>query len=458
MPIDFAPSLLTALHLALAKFRQHRANAGVLSPFVLPSMLFPVAPWIWSTTTGLSVALVAHACWLMICEILAPSRSPRISQPAASERSRSQSSASSSHFVPPTSSDPARPAGGRGSQTFETTSVLAVLDEAADIKTFRLSRPPGFEFTAGQFIPVRVRVDGKPHVRCYSISSSPDSRGYLEISIRRQGLVSTVLHATLRTGVTVAIGRPAGAFVYPGNDDRPIVLVAGGIGITPLRSMLQYAVSSDPARPVTLLYSARSEQDLAFLNELRTLAERHPDVKVAITLTRPTAPTSWRTGRIDESLLRQYVVHPAHSVFCLCGPEPMIADMRHLLAATGVPEGQIRSEAFDLAAAAPVLTGAAASTRPTGLYERAAEVRRVTFATSGRASFVSASQTLLDAAEAEGIALVSSCRAGVCQTCRTRLVEGEVDCRSDVLDPNDREAGYILPCVSWATTDCVVEA
>lgn len=458
MPIDFAPALLTAVHLALAKFRQHRADAGVLSPFVLPSMAFPVAPWIWSSSTGLAVALAAHACWLMVCEILAPPRSPAISQPAASARSRSQSSESPSRLVARASPDAARPSGAKGSQTFDTTSVLAVLDEAADIKTFRLSRPAGFEFTAGQFIPLRVRVDGKPHVRCYSISSSPDSRGYLEISIRRQGLVSTVLHATLRTGATVAIGRPAGAFVYPGNDDRPIVLVAGGIGMTPLRSMLHYAVSSDPARPVTLLYSARSEQDLAFLNELRTLAERHPDVKVAITLTRPTAPTSWRTGRIDESILRQYVVHPAHSIFCLCGPELMVADMRRLLAAMGVPEGQIRSEAFDLAAAAPVLTGAARSVPATGLYTHAAEVRRVTFATSGRASFVPASQSLLEAAEAEGIALVSSCRAGVCQTCRTRLVEGDVECRSDVLDQDDSEAGYILPCVSWARTDCVVEA
>ena len=66
--------------------------------------------------------------------------------------------------------------------------------------------------------------------------------------------------------------------------------------------------------------------------------------------------------------------------------------------------------------------------------------------------------TLLEAAEREGVRIASSCRAGVCQACRTRLAQGDADCRSSVLDPEDRAAGFILPCVSWATSDCVLEA
>ena len=429
----------------------------MFSPFVLPSMLFPIAAWIWSSTTGLAVALVVHVCWLALCEVLAPPRLPRTVD--------SSTSIEVSQAARP-SADPARqpesPSERAGSipHAFATTSVLAVLDEAAEIKTFRLSRPPGFDFTAGQFIPVRVRIDGKPHVRCYSISSSPDCRGYLEISVRRQGLVSSVLHASMRTGTPATIGGPAGAFTYPAADDRPIVLVAGGIGITPLLSMLRFAVSTEPARPVTLLYSARSEQQLAFLSELRVLAERHPHVTVAITLTRPTSATSWRTGRVDESMLRQYAPHPADSIFCLCGPGQMIAETTRLLQGVGVPAGQIRSEQFDLTAAAAVLAPPAPHAASVSARSRASAAgrRQVRFATSGRTSAVPASQTLLEAAEAEGIPLASSCRAGMCQACRTRLLDGEVDCRSDVLDPDDRTAGYILPCVSWAVTDCVVEA
>ena len=340
--------------------------------------------------------------------------------------------------------------------------MLAVLDEANEIKTFRFARPDSFDFAPGQFLPVRVRVDGKPYVRCYSVSSSPETRGYLEISVRRQGVVSTMLHATLRTGASLVIGRPAGTFVYPAGDDRPIVLIAGGIGITPLLSMLRHAVASEPSRPITLLYSARAETDLAFLGELRLLAQRHPQVRIGLTLTRPAKATRCRTGRIDRAMVQQYVAHPAHSIFCICGPAQMIADATTLLRELGVPPGQIRSEHFELAVAATALNAdpiatAADSSRATGAHADG-DVYTVTFALSGRTATGPSSQTLLEIAESEGIAVASSCRAGVCQACRTRICEGQVDCRSDVLDPDDRAAGYVLPCVSWAVSDCVMEA
>jgi ferredoxin-NADP reductase len=444
--------------------RRHRARgAGAASPFVLPSFLFAIAPWIWPSPAGLGIALGLHGCWLVVCEILAPPPAPAPTprpptpRPAASAARPAQRPAAAAPAAKPAKPAPAPAA----PPAFQTTSVLATLDEAADIRTFRLSRPEGFEFRAGQFIPVRVRVDGRPHVRCYSISSSPDSRGYLEISVRRQGLVSTTLHATLRTGALVSIGRPAGGFVYPGDDDRPVVLLAGGIGITPLLSMLRYAVSSDPARPVTLLYSSRAERDMAFVSELRLIAERHPQVRVGLTLTRPSAPSPCRTGRIDREMVMQHVAHPAHSIFCICGPGQMIDDATSLLRELSVPPAQIRSEQFELAVAATAITTPATpppAAEPAAAAGSSDGSRRVTFSISGRTAEGPASQTLLEAAEAEGVPLASSCRAGVCQACRTRLADGDVDCRSDVLDPEDRAAGYILPCVSWAMADCVVEA
>ena len=271
-----------------------------------------------------------------------------------------------------------------------------------------------------------------------------------------------MLHATLRTGASVVIGRPAGTFVYPAGDDRPIVLVAGGIGITPLLAMLRHAVASEPLRPITLLYSARSDNDLAFVSELRLIAQRHPQVRIGVTLTRPASATRWRTGRIDAAMVRQYVTHPEHSVFCICGPAQMIADTTALLQTLGVPPGQIRSEHFELAVAATALQADPAGDMVAG---RAADggaahrkPRSVTFAVSGRTAAAVSSLTLLEIAESEGIPITSSCRAGVCQACRTRVREGTVDCRSDVLDPEDREAGYVLPCVSWPTSDCVMEA
>ena len=338
--------------------------------------------------------------------------------------------------------------------------MLAVLEEATDIRTFRLSRPHGVDFAAGQFVPIRVSIDGKPHVRCYSISSSPDVRGYLEISVRKQGLVSTTLHATLRTGSRLMIGTPAGQFVYPRGDDRPLALLAGGIGITPLLSMLRCAVSSDPMRPIVLIYSARNPQAAAFYSELQVLAQRHPQIRIAMTMSDPSTPAPWRRGHIDAQMIRQNVVHPGHTVFCICGPVPMMTAMKQLLAAEGVPAGQIRTENFDTAMAATQIHAAANTTFSAAApgHGNGSQPYEITFAASGRTVSASVAHTLLEMAEAEGIAMTSSCRSGVCQACRTRVAEGDVDCQSSVLDAEDRAAGFILPCVSWPQSDVVLEA
>jgi ferredoxin-NADP reductase len=321
-----------------------------------------------------------------------------------------------------------------------------------------VSRPQGFEFTAGQFVPVRVSVGGKPHVRCYSISSSPETRGYFEISVRRQGLVSTTLHATLRTGSRLVIGRPAGQFVYPHGDDRPLALLAGGIGITPLLAMLRHAISSDPLRPIALLYSARNPQACAFYSELQVIAQRHPQVRIAVTMSEPSTPAPWRRGHIDVQMVRQYVPHPSHTIFCICGPVPMMAAMKQLLMAEGVPVDQIRSENFDTAMAATQIHAQAPASQRLATPSSRKGTFEINFATTGRSVTATGSHTLLEMAEAEGIAISSSCRSGVCQACRTRVTDGDVDCQSSVLDPDDRADGFILPCVSYPQSDVVLEA
>ena len=435
------------MHLAMAFVRRHRAGARLSSPFVLPSFLFAATPWVWISPIALLAATVAHVAWFAVCEFLAP--------PAARRSPLIRSATGTADPQRPRVNDAAPQPSAAPGPGFISTPVLAVLEEANGIKTFRMARPDGFTFTAGQFLAVRVSVAGQPHVRCYSISSSPEARGYLEISVRRQGLVSTTLHATLRSGSVLTVGRAAGRFVYPHGDDRPLALVAGGIGITPLLSMLRHAVLADPSRPVALLYSARSPDDAAFVRELSLIAERYPQIQIGLTFSGGTAPSPWRTGHIDVAMVRQYVTHPAHTIFCICGPAPMMAAMDEMLRREGVPADQVRSERFETAVAAALVNtaGPAAPQQTTaqGAY-------RVTFTSSGLTARGGASQTLLDVAELEGVAIASSCRSGVCLTCRTRLTEGEADCRSTMLDPDDRAAGFILPCVSWAMGDCVLEA
>lgn len=442
---------VTTYHLAVAFLRRHRRGNRLASPFVLPSYLFAATPWLWSSPAALILSAIAHAVWFVVCEVLAPPVRPL---PASS------GSRPAARATPAATRRPAPAAAAASGGGFVSTPVLAVLEDAVDIRTFRLARPSGFDFTAGQFLTVRVSVDGKPHVRCYSISSSPDARAYLEISVRRQGLVSTMLHSTLRSGSLLAIGPAAGQFVYPHGDDRPLALVAGGIGITPLLSMLRHAIASDPTRPVALLYSARSLPAAAFVNELKVIAERNPQVHIGLTFSEGEVQPPWRAGRIDNSMLRQYVAHPSHTIFCICGPTPMMNAMEQMLRGEGVPAEQIRSERFETAVAAALLNSRSPD-RAEGAGSPAAAragTCQITFAASGRTATASGSQTLLEVAETEGIPIPSSCRSGVCQACRTLLSQGDADCRSSVLDPGDRDAGFILPCVTWATTDCVLEA
>jgi len=136
----------------------------------------------------------------------------------------------------------------------------------------------------------------------------------------------------------------------------PAALTALHLTIAVLR---RHAVAADPARPITPLYSARGEHDVAFHSELRVLAERHPQIRVAVTLTQPTQPTRLRAGRVDEAMVRQFVPAPADTIFCLCGPG-RIEDLRSALAGLGVPAGQVRYEQFEMAIAASQVNAPAA--------------------------------------------------------------------------------------------------
>lgn len=313
-------------------------------------------------------------------------------------------------------------------------------------------RPEGCDFDAGQFVPVRIRVDGREYVRCYSISSAPHAPGYLEISVKRQGLVSNALHSTARPGSILTIKAPNGAFRYPAGDDRPLLLLAGGVGITPLMSMLRWAVQAEPTRPIALLYSCADTSEFAFGDELDSMVRRHPQVTVVRCVTRQTVSTpAYYPGRIDAALLGATVPDLAHRIACICGPAPMIDSLRTLLADLGMPPAQVRHEVFEaaVAAAAGAGRGSAVPDQDEPVAMRCLPDERTVPVTPG--------QSLLEAAEHGGVEIPSLCRAGVCGTCRVRVTAGEVACDTTTLDASDRGQGYVLACVARALSDCTVQ-
>lgn len=457
-------AIVTTVHLGLSALRNHRSSGtAAISSLTLVSLALAATPWLFPSAWGLAFGAAVHLAWFVGCEVLAPAR---IAPPSRPPSTRPAPAAVSSPAAP-RASMPQVPAAVRG---FVQTPVLATFDETPDIRTIRLRRPDGFAFEAGQFIPIRMRVDGKDYVRCYSISSSPQSAGFLEVSVKRQGLVSNALHATARPGSVLSIKAPNGAFKYPAGDDRPIVLLAAGVGITPLMSMLRHAAHTEPSRPVTLIYGSQDAANLAFRDELTSIVRRHPQTKVVYALTRePVSSPAFYPGRIDAALLRATVPDLVHSIAFICGPNAMIESMKALLTDVGVPRAQIRHEVFEAAVAAAAgareeraavgqSIGGSGSSRPA----RATASSR----SSGHAMrclpcdqtvAVEAGQSLLDAAESAGVEMPSLCRAGVCGTCRVRVTEGDVDCESTTLDEQDLGQGYVLACVAQARTDCTVQ-
>lgn len=429
----------TTAHLAFAVLVNH-AHQGTraFTPLALVPLALTAAPWLFPTPWGVGAGFAAQLAWMAVCGRLAP---PVVVPPA------------------PVKAPAPRPAvrGARASDQkpkgFVQTPILSVIAESPSIKTFRLARPEGFDFTPGQFLTVRLRADGKDVVRCYSISSAPAARGYLEISVRRQGRVSNALHALARPGSVLSVRAPAGAFTYPGGDDRPLVLFGGGIGITPLMSMARHALLTEPTRPVTLLYSAREMGEFAFRDELLTLSRRHDQLQVCFAVTRGEAPPDVYRGRLDERLLASTVPDIREAVSMICGPQGMIDGLTATLVAMGVPADQVRSERFEAAIAASAgRTSAAAEPEAAGTESFQVRDRR-----TSKAVTAAPGQTLLDAADAQGLEIPSLCRAGVCGTCRTKVVEGDVACEGGILDQDDRAAGYVLACVASPRSHCVIE-
>ena len=419
-------ALVTTVQVAFGTIRHYRSPGLVRLLVIPPVIAFTVVPWALQTLGWMVASLAGQVLWFVVCE------------PLTSSIRRLTASDEGQRAAPPS----------RRSRAFVPVQVVAERDESDEIRTFRLARPEGFTFAAGQFLTVRVQVDGHSHARCYSISSSPSAAGYLEISVRRQGLVSGALHANYPVGSVLFVKPPAGRFTYPSRDPRPLVLVAGGVGITPCISMLRHAVETDPFRRVTLLYSVRSERAFPFQQELAEIARLHSQVRVEVTVTRAEGPTSYRVGRLDEPMIRQTVDSPANSLCYLCGPTPMVETARAALLASGVPTPQIHDEVFLMSAAIGAKKGVAgASIRAT-----------LGLAVSGLEVDVQPGKTLLEAAECAGAQIPSLCRSGVCGTCKTRLVSGNVEFSSDALDPEDLAQGYILPCVAWPAGDCSLEA
>jgi ferredoxin-NADP reductase/MOSC domain-containing protein YiiM/ferredoxin len=335
----------------------------------------------------------------------------------------------------------------------ESTGVSSIYLTAADGTALPAAR-------AGQYLTLRITDAGDPApVRSYSLSSAPDAGTY-RISVKQEphGVVSRYLNRSLQTGAILDVAAPRGDFVV-GGGAGPILLISAGIGVTPVLSMLHQLAASHSERDIWWLHSARSPREHPFAAEAHDLLAALPHAREQVFYTAATPAERHRahaaSGRITQRALASLGI-PAAGAAYVCGPASFMAGMRDTLTALGVDPAAIHTELFGaLASINPGVTGQAQRPphEPPGPPGTGP---LVTFARSGIAAPFGADwRSVLDLADACDVPTRWSCRTGVCHTCVTPLLSGDITYNPDPLEPP--ADGEVLICCARPGTDIVLD-
>lgn len=318
--------------------------------------------------------------------------------------------------------------------TWRPFRIARIVQESAVVRSFHLEPADGNGFTqyhAGQHLPIRLPGAESPAIRTYTLSTAP-SDGVYRISVKRGGRISSDLHDSICEGDIVEARAPSGSFTIDAAETRPAVLLAAGIGITPLLAMLRH-ISYEGSRiryfrPTWLFYSCHTKSDRAFDREIEKLvAGAQGAFRLVRILSDPTGAILGadyeKAGRIDMSLLSELLPFNDFD-FYLCGPIGFMQSMYDGLTSLNIADDRIRAESFGPAAL---------------IRERPRTAKVVDLGTPARASvpvqflrsgmeirWEPGAGTLLELAEASHLSPEFGCRAGNCGTCRTKIVSGAV--------------------------------
>lgn len=315
-------------------------------------------------------------------------------------------------------------------------------------------------FSGGQHLPIRLTIPGqtKPLVRCYSLSNGPGQPHY-RLSIKAvpaphnrtdlpAGLASNFINSQLQVGDIIEAKAPSGHFVADQKSTAPMIMLAGGIGITPMVSMLEEAFAKNSKRLMILAYGAVNKSDQAFKAWIDDAAEKHDNFHAIHCYSAPAATDIQGVdfqvaGYVSIDLLKK-LLPTIHCQFYLCGPPPFMGSINQGLAAWGASEDQIFSEAFG-----------PASRKVATKTDAAPATGTVTFVSSGKSlPWNSDGDAILEIAEQAGIEIDSGCRSGLCGTCATKLLSGAVAYDDDV----ECEPGECLPCIARPQGDVELDA
>jgi ring-1,2-phenylacetyl-CoA epoxidase subunit PaaE len=350
---------------------------------------------------------------------------------------------------------------------FHALDVVDVRRETRDAVVVTL-RPrdedaPQFAFKQGQYLTFRRRFDEDELRRSYSICAGLDD-GFLQVGIKRVdgGAFSTWANESLTPGDVMEAMPPMGSFHAPLDPEagRRYLGFAGGSGITPLLSIVKTVLAREPRSVFTLVYANRQISSIMFREELEDLKNRYLGrLSVLHVLESEAQEIDLFTGRIDADkmaqLFRAWIDPTSVDIAFICGPEPMMLTIAQSLRDHGLTDAQIKFELF-------------ASSQPGRLARRVVPADRADTGNTTEASVTldgatrtfrmpKDGQSLLDAAIANSIDAPYACKAGVCSTCRAKVLEGEVEMLTNhALEDYEVRAGYVLTCQCYPLTDRLV--
>jgi len=348
---------------------------------------------------------------------------------------------------------------------FRRLTVAAITPESDSVISIRLEDPDGSPLPAarpGQYLTVRLQPDPQQRsvLRNYSMSGPPDA-GYYRITVKREpdGAASGYLHTRLAVGDQLDIAAPRGTFILDATGS-PVLLISAGIGATPVLAMLQALAEQHSDRVIWWLHGARNRREESFAAEVRDLAATLPNVHMHVCFSRPgpddTAGRDFDSvGRLTESVLAELdLPHDAEAY--LCGPTPFMDEVSAGLAALGIGASRIHTEPFG---PAPGLTPGIAATPARAPHPPSGtpgDGPTIEFARSNLSiPWSSDYASLLELAEACDVPVRWSCRTGVCHTCETTLIAGDVGYNPDPVEPPAE--GSALICCSQPRDGVVLD-
>lgn len=351
------------------------------------------------------------------------------------------------------------------SANFHTLTIADVIDETAEARSIRFAVPEAlcdtFKFKPGQHLTLKAEIAGEEVRRNYSLCVAPQD-GMLTVTVKRigGGLFSNWANETLKAGDSIEVMAPHGSFTW---DFDPAaanhyVGFAGGSGITPVMSLLKSALLTEPKSRFTLFYGNRDSNSIIFLEGLAQLKNRFMDrLEVHHFLAEEAEEFELFNGMLDRAKcdeILDVVIDPSEvAAFFICGPGPMMDAAEEALLAKGVDRGRIHLERFTAGRASAVVEA-----QMQALKQEAAGLTMIVTldGRKRRVPFDAVAGNILDSARAAGLPAPFACKAGVCATCRARVVTGEVEMAARYgLTDEEVASGYVLTCQSVPKRDGV---